>query len=49
MSLLWTTAIGIIKLPNAVVHDSGNWIYNNSEMKGGGGGGRDGEEEEGGK
>ena len=39
MPLSWTTAIGIIKLPNAAVHDSGNWTCNNSEIEKGGGGG----------
>ena len=28
MPLLWITTIGIIKLSNAVIHDSGNWILN---------------------
>ena len=28
-----TAAIEIIKLPNAAVHDSGNWTCNNSNNK----------------
>ena len=32
MSLLWIIVIGIIKLPNAAIHDNDNWTCNNFEI-----------------